>query len=393
MPVDASIYQNRTPPDPIAGLGGTVNLANALTQNQILNANNQLTQGNLQGQGQYGLALIDAIGNPVGAMIRLAGPGGDLIPLYAPSGYGNAASLQGAQAGATNLTAAGSQAQSANVYARLNSLAATGNAKNSDYTGVINEAMSSGALPPAVGGGIISRLDPRDPKKTAAFIQNEAAGSVSPTEQSAPAQRGATTSGQPIWGTEAGRQAAARAPGGTVVSPPPGVVGANEATGIQAGQQLAADLRGKRQFHAIKCCRFARRLRGLDPRSGPREPGPEPETRNNIISFAQSMGIPIPNPENVTKYDEANKYLVDFVNQNGNTGTNDKLAAAFSGNPSVHISNAAASDVAKTALALRRIKLAQVSRRLRRRDCQRTNTQIGGLSGILNKTRRHFGSR
>ena len=110
MPVDASIYQNRTPPDPIAGLGGTVNLANALTQNQILNANNQLTQGNLQGQGQYGQALIDANGNPVAAMNRLAGPGGDLNPLYAPTAYGNAATLQGAQGGAANLTAAGAQA-------------------------------------------------------------------------------------------------------------------------------------------------------------------------------------------------------------------------------------------------------------------------------------------
>ena len=32
MPVDVSIYNRLNPPDPIAGLGGTVGLANALTK-------------------------------------------------------------------------------------------------------------------------------------------------------------------------------------------------------------------------------------------------------------------------------------------------------------------------------------------------------------------------
>ncbi len=62
----------------------------------------------------------------------------------------------------------------------------------------------------------------------------------------------------------------------------------------------------------------------------------------------------------VKDYDIAKKYLTDFVNQTGNSGTNDKLAAAFAGNPSVHISNAAAVDVAKSALALRRMKQAEL---------------------------------
>ena len=52
MPVDVSMYNRLNPPDPITGLGGTVGLANALTQNQILNARNQLTQGEVQGQGR-----------------------------------------------------------------------------------------------------------------------------------------------------------------------------------------------------------------------------------------------------------------------------------------------------------------------------------------------------
>ena len=44
----------------------------------------------------------------------------------------------------------------------------------------------------------------------------------------------------------------------------------------------------------------------------------------------------------------------------GNTGTNDKLAASFSGNPSVKISNAAATDVVKSAVALQRLQQAKV---------------------------------
>jgi hypothetical protein len=48
------------------------------------------------------------------------------------------------------------------------------------------------------------------------------------------------------------------------------------------------------------------------------------------------------------------------VTANGDTATNDKLAAAFSSNASTKISNAAAVDVAKSALALRKMKQAQL---------------------------------
>lgn len=88
--------------------------------------------------------------------------------------------------------------------------------------------------------------------------------------------------------------------------------------------------------------------------------GPGTEEFNHIKSFLQSAGIPGLDTDKIKTFDEAKKYLTDFVNQNGNTGTNDKLAASFAGNPSVGISNAAAVDVAKSALALRRMKQAQL---------------------------------
>lgn len=82
--------------------------------------------------------------------------------------------------------------------------------------------------------------------------------------------------------------------------------------------------------------------------------GPGSDTINHIKSFLQTQGFPIGDSNKIMKFDEAKKYLTDYVNQTGNSGTNDKLAAAFAGNPSVEISNAAAADVAKTALAMQR---------------------------------------
>ncbi|WP_368507894.1 hypothetical protein [Bradyrhizobium lupini] len=97
---------------------------------------------------------------------------------------------------------------------------------------------------------------------------------------------------------------------------------------------------------------------------GTKGSGPGTESINHLKSFVLS-NIPGADfkglKDDVATYDKAKKYLTDFVNQNGNSGTNDKLAAAFAGNPSVNISNAAAVDVAKSALALRRMKQAQLA--------------------------------
>jgi hypothetical protein len=98
---------------------------------------------------------------------------------------------------------------------------------------------------------------------------------------------------------------------------------------------------------------------------GTKGTGPGTDTINNLKSFVLSNVPGIKASDfsplsTVADYDKAKKYLTDFVNQTGNSGTNDKLAASFAGNPSVHISNAAAVDVAKSALALRRMQQAQL---------------------------------
>lgn len=96
---------------------------------------------------------------------------------------------------------------------------------------------------------------------------------------------------------------------------------------------------------------------------GPTGTGPGTEGRNEIVSFLQSVGagqlLGI-DPEKIKDYDEAQKYLTQYAQSAGDPNTNDKLAAAFAGNPNVHVSNAAAIDVVKTAMSLQRFKQAQI---------------------------------
>jgi len=142
---------------------------------------------------------------------------------------------------------------------------------------------------------------------------------------------------------------------------PPGASEAMTASGAQlASDRIAASSFQRDIFPLVKAIPALETL-------GTKGTGPGTDTLNQLRSFilsnvpgATESNIPKWSGGTVKDYDEAKKYLTDFVNQTGNSGTNDKLAAAFAGNPSTHISNAAAIDVAKSALALRRMKQAQL---------------------------------
>lgn len=146
-------------------------------------------------------------------------------------------------------------------------------------------------------------------------------------------------------------------------SPPFGQKGAEEVAGAKSGEMLAHDREAANNFQ-----RRIFPLKQAIPEMetlGTKGTGPGTEAINKIKSFVLS-NVPglsedtFKGLSTVQTFDKANKYMTDYVNQNGNTGTNDKLAAAFAGNPSVHISNAAATDVLKSALALERMKQAQL---------------------------------
>jgi hypothetical protein len=157
---------------------------------------------------------------------------------------------------------------------------------------------------------------------------------------------------------------AAQAPatGSSVVTgPSPGALEANKTVGAASGQQLAADTAQEANFQAdiVPLQKARDALISL----GTTGTGPGTEQINEIKSFAQSMGLGTLagiDPDKIKNFDEAKKYLTQYASQAGSPNTNDKLAAAFAGNPSVGISNAASVDVLKTAMSLRRMQNAKV---------------------------------
>lgn len=141
-----------------------------------------------------------------------------------------------------------------------------------------------------------------------------------------------------------------------LAEPAPGEAEAKQKAGGAGGAMLAED----------RASNFSREVYPLEraipalERLGKTGTGPGTEQVNQIKSFLQSVGIPGIDVNKIKDFDEAHKYLTDWVTANGDSSTNDKLAAAFASNASTKISNAAAVDVAKAALALRRMKQAQL---------------------------------
>ena len=184
-----------------------------------------------------------------------------------------------------------------------------------------------------------------------------------PTQRILPTQGNLTGPGKTITGVDVQdapnfNQRFAGAPSGPTTALPPGVGEAATQAGAAAGQQLASERQKAASFQR-DIFPLAQAIPALE-KLGTKGTGPGTETINKLKSFALSNIPGVKESDfgfgSVKDFDKLNKYFTDFVNQNGNTGTNDKLAAAFAGNPSVGISNAAAVDVAKSALALRRMQ-------------------------------------
>jgi hypothetical protein len=160
---------------------------------------------------------------------------------------------------------------------------------------------------------------------------------------------------------QAGSAVATNGAQGIATAPAPGAAEAQTAVAKESGDQYAGDLRQAANFQQATLP-LQKAIPALET-LGTTGTGPGTDQINQIKSFAQSMGLGTLagiDPDQIKSFDEAKKYLTQYVNQTGNTGTNDKLAAAFAGNPSLEISNAAATDVAKTALSLARLQNAQV---------------------------------
>lgn len=221
---------------------------------------------------------------------------------------------------------------------------------------------------------------PRDPSKLKAALVDLRKLAIGSAGLSTEAPIGITPEGAPIRGTAG--QFIEGAIGAAPAAPPlaPRVPGAPQAPVVRAqgiqtdlapAARAAAGVTGQGAGEALATARnqsvaFPNQIFPLEQaidsleRLGTRGTGPGSETLNHIKSFALTMGVPGVDEKGVVDFDKAKKYLTDFVNQTGNSGTNDKLAAAFAGNPSVNIANASAIQVAKAALSLRRSQEARI---------------------------------
>lgn len=144
---------------------------------------------------------------------------------------------------------------------------------------------------------------------------------------------------------------------GVPLAPPLGESEALVNVAGDSGKQYAVALDRAKNFQN-DTYPLAQALPALE-RLGTKGTGPGTETLNQIKSFALSNipGVKESDFKGTVKdFDILKKYLTQSARGTGDTGTNDKLAAAFAGNPSVGISNAANVDVVKSALSLRRMQ-------------------------------------
>lgn len=219
---------------------------------------------------------------------------------------------------------------------------------NPDRTMRSNPLMQQGA-PQTTGNRLPVRQQPMPPNAAPAPTGNPAPQASAPSiPMPSQPERGVRQPGQVAQATN---------PYGTMTTGlPPGQAEAQRVGGEASGTQLAADM-----AHASKITQatypVVQAITRLE-RLGPKGTGPGTEQMNQIKSFALSLGLPGFDANKIQDYDEAKKFLIDYVNRS-QPASDARLTAAISGNPSTSISNAAAVDLSKSVVALERMRAAQ----------------------------------
>lgn len=249
-------------------------------------------------------------------------------------------------------------AQTLNAWERGKAYLGTVEAVGTGGGNKLVQVPAYGGTPPKDVGYIPNTLAPSTEKVNPDLSKSYVGGEGNPAIQG-PAVAPAAPARSPKAGGAASVPAAPKAAQQPVMAAPaPGEAAAKEKAGGAGGAMLADE--------RVRASNFRREVYPLEQaipaleRLGKTGTGPGTEEVNKIKSFLQSVGVPGIDVNKIKDFDEAHKYLTDWVTANGDSSTNDKLAAAFASNASTKISNAAAVDVAKAALALRRMKQAQL---------------------------------
>src|SRR3984957_6779937 len=362
MPVDTSLYApNRlSPPDPIAGLSSAVGLANAFTTNKILNARNQLTQGEVEGRGQYGQALAGAM-NPDGtfdsnkANQAYVAAGGN--PIYLPEAANNSAALYGSNIANQRNLARGVTEQAANGAALVNAEAARPGSTRQSIVSTADHALWSGAMSPQAHDFIVNQL-PVDDAAAKQKARSLTLGMVSPTNQSAPTSTGFDSNTlSPTTGTFANASTkAANAGGGNgfAANPPPGVEEAAKRSETALANHKLITAPGLLQ--ANRPIENAIDVLGKLNNTGF---GPNSEDWSTVLGFLQQKGL-IPSGTEITNSNElrqiGNKYLHQIATAAASSGVRSDagLAQTNSSNASLDLTQAAGLHLLKNQLGINR---------------------------------------
>lgn len=339
--VDTSIYK-QPQQNPLASLTSVLGIIGQNNQNQLFN---QTFQARLAVGDAYKAAI-----QPDGTLDQPT-----LMSGLAKSGFGAG---EATGQGIANTAANFNLNKARNDYI-VNTLGAATNDPNLTGKGAAGLALSlskNAGIPPAMVLPFIKDVqddpNPQSVQKKLAVFQNQALGTAGASRVQGPPEPGTGAPRTVPLASQTGQSAQ--------VALPPGVGEGAVATGGQSGQLLAQD-RSDAANYRRQVFPLEQSIPALE-RLGTTGTGPGKDEINQIKSAAVSFGFAPKNwTGSVKDFDEAKKYLTDWVTANSNnTGSNDRLAAAFSSNASTKISNAAAVDVAKSALALRRMKQAQV---------------------------------
>lgn len=187
---------------------------------------------------------------------------------------------------------------------------------------------------------------------------DDAGNPIVPSNAGAGATSGGGAPNGPAANLRTSQQFDANAPvanptGGVATSLSPGQQAANKAS----ADQYASDQTDAANFQA-KSLPLMRSYQAL-VRLGPEGTGPGKDQLNTIRTFLNAWGLPAGDVQNLQDFATAKKYLIANMLANGDTATNDKLAATSAANPSVDIDHAAAQDLVATAIAQQRIAAAR----------------------------------
>lgn len=378
MPVDTSIYNVPQQPNALQQAATAVGVANAAEQNKLLQGQQ------VQQQTQIDAAKLELVKNQLGQfrsmlapLLNTANPTTRDITSIATEAIKNKmttpqqvvnvmASWPGDKA-----TPEQRKKWIENIYVQtlgheqqigmvLGGIQGTGTGGGTTFT---QQPMLPGR-PARQTGAIPNTLPPGTPVYNPKTRQMEISpqgepGTFQPAMPPRPAGPSAVTpgAGLPKPDVRVGGPAPAKEQARLPAGAPMGEGSAADRAAAQAGEQLAAD-RANNADYVRQVFPLEQAIPKLE-KLGKTGTGPGAEELNNVKSFLQTLGIPGFDQSKIKNFDEAHKYLTDWVMANGNASTNDKLAASFASNASTKISNAAAVDVAKSALAIRRMKKAQ----------------------------------